>query len=94
MVAHVAGTATGDAARRRVLQAETAARALTTVRLGIELLSVTSRAELSALDRTLLIRAIACATEEVTDAVTLALEVPGGGERRASARETVTRPPR
>ena len=80
MVAHLMSISAGDQAQRRVVRAETAARALTTMRLGMELLSASPCAELSALDRSLLIRAIAQATEQLTDATASVL-----AERRAGA---------
>ena len=79
MVAGLVNVATGGPAQRRARSAATVARALTAVQLGVELLDASPPAALSDPDRTLLIRAIADATDQLTGALATLLQTPRRG---------------
>jgi hypothetical protein len=66
-------------ARRRDACAESAVRALTTVQLGVELLGASEAAALSDLDRSLVVRSVARATQQVSAAVRVWLKAPQPG---------------
>jgi hypothetical protein len=74
MVAQLESMVPEVPARRWDACAESAVRALTTVQLGVELLSAFQAAELSDLDRSLVVRSVARATQQVSAAVAVLLE--------------------
>jgi hypothetical protein len=66
-------------ARRRDACAESAVRALTTAQLGVELLGASEAAALSDLDRSLVVRSVARATQQVSAAIRVWFKAPQPG---------------